>query len=154
MSTDTSTTSTPALDLGAFDTKAAAERGIRVELLNPFTNLPFVDDEKKPFFIRILGSDAAKVREKNLKQLDKYIEAIRKNQNPGDALAGESDNIDKLAIATLEWYLPPLDGQPMPAASVSAARKLYSDPRFPWLVEQLTKAINDRTLFFDSSSSS
>lgn len=145
---------TPPIDLGAFDTKSAAERGIKVELENPFTNLPFLDDEKKPYFIRILGGDADKVREKSRKQLDKYIELIRKNQSPGDSLAGEADNIDKLSIATIEWYLPPLDGQPMPPASVSAARKLYSDPRFPWIVEQVTKAINDRTRFFSQSSSS
>lgn len=156
MSTDGTATATPTkgIDLAAFDTKSAAERGIKVELESPFTNLPFVDDEGKPYFIRILGSDADKVREKSRKQLDKYIELIRKNQNPGDSLAGEADNIDKLAIATIEWHLPPLDGQPMPTASVSAARKLYSDPRFPWIVEQLTKAINDRTRFFGPSSTS
>jgi hypothetical protein len=142
-------------DLSTLDTKAAAEHGIVVELEHPFNPAaPFVDDDGKPYYIKILGGDAGKIRDKSRKQLDKYIALIRKNRSPGDAVAGEEDNIDKLAAATLEWHLPPLDGKPMPEVSEKAAHALYSDPRFPWIVEQLTKAINDRALFFVKSSTS
>lgn len=142
-------------DLNALDTKAASEQGIVVELEHPFTpTVPFVDDDGKPYFIRILGGDAAKVRAKSRKQLDRYIALIRKNRDPGDAETGEQDNIDRLAAATLEWHLPPLDGEPVPAPSEAIARKLYSDPRFPWIMEQLTKKINDRASFFVKSSTS
>jgi hypothetical protein len=142
-------------DLNTLDTKAAAEQGIVVELEHPFTpTVPFVDDDGQPYYIKILGGDAGKVREKSRKQLDRYIALIRKNRDPGDAETGEQDNVDRLASATLEWHLPPLDGAPVPAASEASARKLYSDPRFPWIVEQLTKAINDRARFFVKSSSS
>lgn len=143
------------LDLSTLDTKAAAEQGIVVELEHPFNpTAPFVDDEGNPYYIKILGSDAGKVREKSRKQVDRILSLLHKGRAPGDSETGERDNVDRLAAATIEWNLPALDGQPMPPASEHAARKLYSDPRFPWIVEQLTKAINDRARFFSKSSTS
>lgn len=140
-------------DLNTLDTKAASEAGIVVELEHPFNpETPFEDDEGVAYSITILGSDAGKVRAKGRKQLDRYISLIRKNKDPGDAEAGEQDNIDKLATATIAWHLPALDGEVLPEPTEHIARKLYSDPRFPWIVEQLTKAIGDRARFFKKSS--
>lgn len=140
-------------DLNTLDTKTPAEQGIVVELehpLNPET--PFVDDDGVPYSITILGGDAGKVRAKERKQVDRILSAIRKNRDPGDAETGERDNIDKLAAATLAWHLPPLDGELLPDPTEHIARKLYSDPRFPWIAEQLTKRIGDRARFFKKSS--
>jgi len=50
----------------------------------------FMDDDGVPYSITILGNDAGKVRTKERKQLDRYLEAIRKNRSPGDAEAGEA----------------------------------------------------------------
>ena len=142
-------------DLNTLDTKTAAEEGIVVELENPFhPETPFTDDDGVPYSITILGSDALKVRSKERKQLDRILTAIRKNRSPGDAEVGEQDNIDKLSSATLAWHLPTLDGETFPPPTEHIARKLYSDPRFPWIVEQLTKAIGDRARFFKKSSNS
>jgi hypothetical protein len=141
-------------DLSTLDTKTAAENGIVVELENPFEpEKPFVDDDGVPYSITILGSDAGKVRNKSRKQLSRFLTAMRKNKD-ADAEEGEQENIDRLATATLEWHLPALDGETLPAPTEHSARKLYSDPRFPWIVEQLTKAIGDRARFFKKSSSS
>jgi hypothetical protein len=141
-------------DLNTLDTKTAAEQGIVVELENPLTpEKPFVDDDGAPYSITILGGDAGKVRQKDRKQLNRILTAIRKNKD-ADAEAGEQDNIDRLAAATLAWHLPALDGETLPAPTEHSARKLYSDPRFPWIIEQLTKAIGDRARFFKKSSSS
>jgi len=140
------------IDLSALDTKAPAEQGTVVELEHPFTpEVPFVDDDGVPYSITILGSDAGKIRERERKQLDRYIEAIRKNRNPGDAEASEKDTIDKLAAATIAWHLPPLDGEQLPPPNDHVARKLYSDPRFRWISEQLLKAMGDRARFFKKS---
>jgi len=141
-------------DLNTLDTKTAAEEGLVVELENPFEpEKPFVDDDGVPYSITILGGDAGKVRTKEKKQLNRILTAIRKGKD-SDAEAGEQDNIDKLAAATLAWHLPTLDGETFPPPTEHLARKLYSDPRFPWIIEQLTKRIGDRSRFFKKSSPS
>ena len=140
-----------AFDLSTLDTKSAAEEGTVVELEHPFTpEIPFVDDDGVPYSITILGNDAGKVRTKERKQLDRYLEAIRKNRSPGDAEAGEADTIDKLAAATIAWHLPPVDGKVLECKE-NVARNLYADPRFRWIPEQLSKAIGDRSRFFKKS---
>jgi len=144
----------PGFDLSTLDTKTAAEEGLVVELENPFEpEKPFVDDDGVPYSITILGGDAGKVRTKEKKQLNRILTAIRKGKD-SDAEAGEQDNIDKLAAATLAWHLPQLDGETLPPPTEHLARKLYSDPRFPWIIEQLTKRIGDRSRFFKKSSPS
>jgi hypothetical protein len=142
------------LDLNTLDTKAPAEAGIVVELENPFEpSKPFVDDEGIPYSITILGSDAGKVRAKAKKQLNHFLRDLRRNKD-ADADEGEQELTDKLAAATLAWHLPTLDGEVMPPPTEHIARKLYADPRFPWIAEQLTKAMVDRSRFFKKSSSS
>lgn len=142
------------LDFNTLDTKSAAERGLVVELEDPRNeSAPFVDDDGKPFSITILGGDAGKIREKTRKQLDSYLTKARKNKE-ADSRAAEAEHIDKLAAATIAWHLPTLDGETLPAPNEHVARKLYSDPRFPWIVEQLTRAMNDRGRFFSTSSTS
>lgn len=137
------------LDLSMFDTKAASEAGIVVEL----DELP-LDDAGKPYSITILGMDAEKIVEKDQKTLDRYIKLIRKNRDPGDTKAGEQENIDKLAEATIAWHLPPVDGAPLPTPTKPIALKLYSDPRFRWIVRKLTKRQGDESGFFVKSSTS
>lgn len=137
------------IDLNQFDTKAASEAGIVVEL-----DEIGLDDDGKPYFIRIMGVDAPKVVEKDRKQLNRVLTAIRKNRDAGDAEVGEKDNIDKLAAGTLEWHLPPVDGEVLPPPTEHVARKLYSDPRFRWIPRKLTKAQNDESGFFVKSSTS
>jgi hypothetical protein len=139
-------------DLSTLDTKTAAEQGVVVELENPFEpEKPFVDDDGVPYSWTILGGDAGKVRAKEKKQLNRILTAIRRNKD-ADAEAGEQDNVDKLAAATLAWHLPPLDGEILPPPTEHLARKILNDPRFPWIVEQLTKAIGDRARLFRKSS--
>lgn len=136
--------------LSMFDTKAASEAGIVVELdeIGP-------DDEGKPYFWTILGMDAGKVVDKDRKQLNRVLTAIRRNKDAGDAEVGERDNIDKLALATIAWHLPPIDeGEGEPVVSEQAARKILSDPRFRWIVRKLTKKQNEDFDFFVKSSTS
>lgn len=142
-------------DLNELDTKAPAERGIVVELEHPKTPLvPWVDDQGVPYSITILGGDAGKVRAVARKQLDKQITLLRKKGEMGDAESGEQDIVERLAKATIAWHLPPLDGQTLPAPDERLARKLYNDPRFPWIVEQLQRALNDRSRLFTTPSTS
>lgn len=144
-----------AQDLNELDTKAPAERGTVVELDHPDATKKWLDDDGNRWTIKILGADAGKVRGRAQKQLDSYIALIRKGKDPGFSADNEKDNTDRLAAATIAWHLPPLDGVAFPdPPTEEAAKKFYSDPRFPWIVEQLTKAINDRSRFFTTNSSS
>lgn len=150
MSEETAAKPKRLVTLSMFDTKAQSEAGIVVEL-----DEIGVDDEGKPYFITILGMDAEKVVDKNRKQLNRVLTAIRKNKDAGDAEAGEKDNIDKLAASTIAWHLPPIEeGEPEPVVSEHNARKIYNDPRFPWIVRKLTKAQNDESGFFVKRSTS
>jgi hypothetical protein len=138
------------ITLSMFDTKAASEAGLTVDL-----DEIGLDDAGKPYFITILGMDAGKVVDKDRKQLNRVLTAIRKNKDAGDAEVGEKDNIEKLAASTIAWHLPPIEeGEPEPEMSEQNARRLYSDPRFRWIVRKLTKKQNDESDFFVKSSTS
>jgi hypothetical protein len=136
--------------LSMFDTKAASEAGIVVEL-----DEIGLDDDDKPYFWTVLGMDAGKVVDKDRKQLTRVLTAIRKNKDLGDAEVGEKDNIDKLAASTIAWHLPPIEpNESEPVVSEQNAKRILGDPRFRWIVRKLTKAQNDESGFFVKSSTS
>lgn len=141
-----------ATDFAALDTKALAEKGMVVELEGP-DGEPLLDAEGKQYWIRQLGGDAGKIREKHRKSLDKVYEKVRKGKAQGGAAESEREQIDRLAAAVLEWYVPTLDGETL-VCTEENARRLYSDPRLPWLPEQLQKRIDDRAAFFATRSTS
>lgn len=150
MSEDTVAKAKRPLTLSMFDTKAASEAGIVVEL-----DEIGLDGEGKPYFWTILGMDAGKVVHKDRKQLSRLLTAIRKNKDAGDAEVSEKDNIDKLAASTIAWHLPPIEeNEAEPVVSEQAAAKILSDPRFRWIVRKLTKAQSDESGFFVKSSTS
>lgn len=141
-------------DLATRDTKAAAESGIVVHLKDPATDEPMFGDGEEPVTITILGSDAAKIRAKSHHSLDQAFAKLKKK---GDSTEGRSEEIERetvklLAAATIAWTGFVVDGSPMECNEPNA-RKLYSDPRFPWIVEQLRKVMDDRAAFFQKGSS-
>lgn len=136
--------------LSMFDSKAKSEAGLYVELeeLGP-------DDDGKPYFIRIMGMDAAPVVKKNRRNTDKLLTAIRSGREAADTAESERKNIETLAASTLEWHLPPVEvGEDEPTLNEHNARRLYSDERFRWIVRKLTKKQNDESSFFVASSPS
>ena len=139
-----------ATDFAALDTKTLAEKGITVELLGP-DGEPLLDDDGKQFWIRMLGADAGKIRAKHRQTLDQAFEKYRKGKHGSAAEEQEREDVAKLAAAVLDWYVPTLDGETL-ACTEANARKLYGDPRFPWLVEQLKERIGDRAGFFANRS--
>lgn len=139
-------------DLASLDTLSPAEQGAVVELENPVTGEIIYGDDMKPWSITIRGEDSASVRQVVRKQHDKRSEKIRKGRDWGfDSETIESETIDKLVAATIGWSGLVLDGKPF-EYSVANARKLYGDERFPWIVEQVQKAMGDRKRFFKKAS--
>lgn len=140
------------VDFTNLDSKAASEAGTAIVLIDPRNNEPLLDDDEKPYFITILGIDSAKLRGISKISIDRRMNSIRK----GNDIDYDSDVVAKekaalYAAATTGWYLPPLDGAAL-EYSEKNAKRLYSDPRFPWLLEQLDKAIADRQRFFKKAS--
>lgn len=147
-------TPSPIQDLSSFDTKAPAEAGTTVQLENPHTNEPLFDNDGLPVTVTIMGEDAGKVRDYVRRMNDARYEKLNKGR--GWDLSSEkveNEGARKLAIATLAWHIPfPLDGQPLGECKESTAYRLYSDPRFAWIPEQLAKAMTDRKRFFRNGS--
>lgn len=141
-----------AFDLGLPDAKAAAERGIPVDIMDPAdADKPLFTPKGEPLVIHIIGADSAKVRKKTRTTLDKHFERIRKGKPSGGAEESEQEVIDRLAAATLSWNFVTPSGEPV-ACTEENAKAIYGDPRYPYLVEQLDKAIGDRSRFFATSS--
>lgn len=139
------------LDFAQLDTKTAAEIGAEMILENPKTGEPIVLADGSFASITFQGPDSAKVRAFQRRHTDDVIEAARKGKSPPSAEANERRTIGELAAITLRWNVPPLDGQTVPCNEANAKR-LYGDPRLPWIVEQAVRFVADRVRFFKSAS--
>lgn len=140
-------------DLAALDTKAAAEQGTAVQLENPITGEPLIDGQGDPVTITVLGMDSAKMRHYMRTVNDRHLEQFRRQKNPLTSEHQEKEKIEGLAKVTVGWSGIALDGHVLEFNEANA-RMLYSDPRFPWIVEQLDKAVADRARFFKAASAS
>lgn len=141
-------------DLNMLDVKAPAEAGTKVTFENPFTKTLWVDDDKQPYWIRIMGGDSGPVSEKLRVIADRRVEALRvEGRRFISNEQSRQEDVETMAAATMDWYLPSLDGEPL-VCNEKNARQLYADPRFPWIMEKLEKVISDRRAFFNANSAS
>lgn len=140
------------MDLNTLDTKTPSEQGIVVHLESPATGEPLVAENGNAVTITILGNDSAKVRKHVRMVQDARIEKVQKNR-PVDVSVETLENAEarKLALSTLAWSEIELDGKIL-ECSEKNAYALYTDPRVPWIMEQLIRAAADRTRFFKLAS--
>jgi hypothetical protein len=142
-----------ALDFSNYDSKAPAEAGATIDILSPATGDPLMDGDT-PVTITILGIDSAKLRGIARRLTELRINNLRKGKNDEfDAAEAEAQKVSLLAAATLAWSGIGLGSTEPLECNEKNAKILYSDPRFPWLVEQIDKAIADRQRFFKKASS-
>jgi hypothetical protein len=134
-------------DLSQLDTQAPAEEGIDVELEHPYTGEPIVNDDGTPWIIKVRGEDSATVVAVSKKQRNRISERIRKRGQVSGAEEAEAAVIEKIVAATIGWKGLIMDGKPY-EFSPQAAHSLYSDPRFPWVADQVFAAMVDRRRFF------
>lgn len=138
-------------DLLQLDTKAAAESGFRLVLENPFTLEP-LHDEQGPFYIDIIGGDAGDVVDVTQAIDDARLDRIQRTRSiVTESEIKRQEDAEILAAATKGWRLPPLGGADIPF-SKERAKEIYLDPRFPWIKEQVDKAVGDRKRFFKKNS--
>jgi hypothetical protein len=141
-------------DLGIPDTKAAAERGIEVPIMDPANPAEQLKNAVgEPLSITILGGDSEKVRRRDRQSLNRVIENIRKKKDQGGAEETEQEQVARLATATLAWTFKTPDGKPVDCTEQNA-KAIYGDPRYPYLVEQLQQQIDNRAALFQTRSDS
>jgi hypothetical protein len=135
------------LDLKSLDTQAPAESGTDVELEHPATGDPLKNDDGSKWIITVRGIDSKAVKDVQKKQQNRFSERLRKRGQFGDAESNEKEQVERLVAATIGWKGLIMDGAQY-EFSRENAEKLYGDPRFPWIVEQVNAAMVDRKRFF------
>lgn len=137
------------------------EKPVRVNLINPATNLPLiVTATKAAAWIELYSSDSpiAKRRERQI-TLTRIAEAQARNNRPkqvneGDLIRGEAEALDTLAALTHDWSLATLDGEAITdfPCTPENARELYQAPELTWLRDFVnTEAANRANFVKDSS---
>lgn len=140
-------------EISSRDSKAAAERGIIVQWEDPETKEGVFDEEGQPVTFTLVGGDAARVQAKTDKNLNKFFTRISKGQK-NEAKETREELVDRLAAATTAWSSNwTYDGAVLECSEANA-RRVYSDPRFRWLLEQMQGVVDDRSRFFTKSSTS
>jgi hypothetical protein len=142
-------------EISTRDSKAVAERGIVVPWIDPETKEIVVDEKGVQVSCTLLGGDAGVVAAKSDKNFNKFWDKLSKGQKDNDRAAESRETtITRLSVATTSWTPNwTYDGEILPCNEQNA-RKVYGDPRFRWLLDQLAVVIDDRARFFGESSTS
>lgn len=127
------------MDLSALDTQKGANAGHRLVLVHPKTG------EALDCSIRIFGADSTvyqtQLREQQRQARERFSRQGKVLRTPEEDAAAE---LDLLIAATGGWDGIELDGAVL-TFTPENARALYG--RFPWIREQVDRAINDRAHF-------
>jgi hypothetical protein len=134
-------------DLSKFDTATLADKGAAINLLSPLGDVVMGSD-KQPIQFFILGQDSKKFKAdiaEARRQAQTQTKANNKKlKTPEDE---EYDSIVRIAGYTVGWtnnFM--LDGKEFPYSQENAI-KLYLDPRFQWIYEQINRQIMNRANF-------
>lgn len=136
------------LDLSALDTTRGAEQGAELQLSHPRSG------ELIPARISLLGADSSawldKHREFQRRRADRLNRTRKFVVSPEDL---EAEQLELLVVATTgwDWSGITLEGEPVPAFSADAARRIYK--RFGWVREQVDAFVQDRANFLPRSAS-
>lgn len=113
------------------------------------------DGEKLDTFVELAGP-AHPVRTaydgKNYRRKAREFNRKGKQQLNEDAEETKDELVARIATYTLNWGNLELDGQPVPF-SPDAARRLYSDDAFGWVLVSVAQAADAAENFMRSSSS-
>ena len=121
-------------DLKNLDVKSYAEKGARVELKHPATG------EKIGWFITVIGSDSSRYRD----MIKARVRQNLVNKEEIDLDKSEERDIELLSRCTLSWEGLVENGVPVPF-NEKTCKEVYTN--YPWIREQVDKAIADRSLF-------
>lgn len=125
-------------DLAELDTVKGAGEGHEFELRHPANNEPL------GAYITVVGADSERYTEQ-LRALQKKSAEHFARSRRINAVDAEQEGINLLAASTIGWRdLPPVDGKILEYSQANA-RILYT--RFPWIREQASVVIQERSNF-------
>jgi hypothetical protein len=137
------------MSLSELNTKAAADHGVEVEILHPKTNASL----NPPVFITILGTDSETYRRHQRKVQNRRLENLgNRRRKVKTAEEIETEEIETLAVCTVAWrtgddHRLELEPGQMFDCTLENVKKLYTDPGFTWLRDQVDLEMGDRANF-------
>lgn len=136
-------------DLAIFDTKTQADKGFKLDILDVRTGEP------SGFWITVLGVDSELMQARIREEAERMADAMKRDFVASEtAEASRARRIERLVLATVGWAEnAKIAGEPFPF-STENARRLYSDPRFPAIREQVERGIQNRANFLPASAPS
>lgn len=124
------------MDLSKLNTAQLSDEGVEMQLRHP------VNGELLDCWITLCGQDSRVHRQKR-----KEIRSKAMKQKIEDAVeASEQHAMDLRIASTLGWRGLEIDGKEFKYSADNAV-KLYSDPGFDWLVNQVDRFMGDRANF-------
>lgn len=132
------------MDLNKLDLQPVSDEGADMHLEHPVTGERLFNDDGDAMVIRLIGRDSKRFRAKNAQIANRKM-AKRNNRNSVEEL--DSDGAELLAACTLGWSGLALNGEPLPFSEQNAL-KLYTNPGYRWIREQVDTFIADRANFF------
>jgi hypothetical protein len=130
--------------LAALETKAAAERGGELQLLNSA-------NEPTDIYIKVIGADSEEFRRAERRIIDKATQEMVKRRRFNKSSAQvEQEEIELLVLATRGWrtgaspVIHDLEGKPLEYSDENV-RRVYAE--FPLVREQVAEFIRDRANF-------
>lgn len=132
------------MDLRSLDTRKACNEPTVLTLQHPVT----AEDLGITFLVLGIDSDAYKAATR--KQQDRILKSAMRTRNMGSLDPEERDrmSVEMLAACVAGWDGLELDGKDLPFSYDNALRVLGE---FPWIKEQVDKAVHDRGFFVKSS---
>ena len=121
------------MDISKLNTAALSEGGVDMEFKHPVTGAGI------GAFVKLRGPDSKAYRQAR----DEFLReaATKKIENP-------MERAEKMAMATRVACTVGFINLTIDGEEVTDAEKLYSDPGYAWIVEQVDRFIQDRSNFF------
>ncbi len=129
-------------DLTKLDSRSKSETGVEMKIIHPGTLAPITNSDGQPVTITLRGRNSTAYKTAFRMVQDRARERAARGLRPNDEET-RVDEIDFLCAVTTDWKFTELDGAPFPCTPENI-RKLWSDERFTWVLEQATRfAAND-----------
>lgn len=138
------------MNLAAYDTVAASDRGADLELILP-NGKPILDEKTgKPWTIKLMGVDSRQYQDSQHKVANRRINRRSRTRKGLSAEELDSDQLEVLLDVTSSWFgiqLGPND--PPLEFTRENARLVYT--RFPWIRDQAEDFIGERSNYLGES---
>ncbi len=119
---------------------------VKMPINDPRTRQPMRDTDGNEAYIELVSLDSPEVMAVQKAAINKRLKARGRATVTADEV--EAERAETFIAATKGWYLVARDGKPMNVDFTPATARIgYTDPRFSWIREQVSEALDDRATF-------